>query len=339
MKNQKKYRAHRVVLYLLATLVVLHGCQSSLTGNEGNLLFSYTADDDFEDFNKPLAVGAKLEVRVLQSGTRTPVELTDVRSTDDSVLIVDSVAGNRIVLMGAGEGSSLIEVEAQLPGGDTVTDSVNMLASEPDRLVLRHTCAAEGMDEVKYLAASTDVWLAYDLELQDGQAVIGYGLHPVQFDPADLITLNRSSTDQAHLHLDLPAEPAEVTVSSTIDDEQATISVVDPGAIDGAEMNPLSQELTIATNSAPLLHFWPTVQGARVCQAQTPLSAESLTPEVCTVNEVDEDVIDLLNQFNSIQLEAHTAGTCEFEVTFESGNDGQGVTIAFTRDIVGSQNQ
>ena len=47
----------------------LTSCRSEITGNEGNLEFSYVADDDLLDFNKPLAVGASLDLRVTPAGT------------------------------------------------------------------------------------------------------------------------------------------------------------------------------------------------------------------------------------------------------------------------------
>jgi hypothetical protein len=45
-----------------AALLLTVACQSTLTGNEGNFQFSYDADDWITDFNKPIAVGAYLDI-------------------------------------------------------------------------------------------------------------------------------------------------------------------------------------------------------------------------------------------------------------------------------------
>ncbi len=335
-----KFR-HRLSFLLTLSLIAtaLAGCQSALTGDEGNLLFTYTADDEFENFNKPVGVGARLELRIFQVGTRAPVVLNDVQSSDEEVLEIESIAGNRVIVLGTGVGNAEISVEAELPGGESVTDSVDMRGAEPDRLILRHTCAPPESEDVKYLAASSDIWLGYDLETDDGEAVIGYGLLPVEFDPVDLVTLNQTSTDQAHLHLDLPAEPQDITVSSTIDDAETVMSIVDPEAIDGVEINPLSGEAQLTGGAFKILHFWPMVGESRVCQARTPFSARSLTPEVCTVEMPSEDVFKLLNQFNSIRVDGLAEGDCEFEVTFDAGNGGEGTTQTYTKFVSGSQNE
>ncbi|HCF56896.1 MAG TPA: hypothetical protein DFS52_02730, partial [Myxococcales bacterium] len=62
---------------LVFAAVAIAGCQSMITGNEGNLEFSYRADDEVRDFNKPIAVGAKLDLEVRTNGTRQTVELLE----------------------------------------------------------------------------------------------------------------------------------------------------------------------------------------------------------------------------------------------------------------------
>ena len=55
-----KYFALATTTALLTLTSV--ACTSTITGEEGNLKFSYYSSDDAGNFNKPLAIGAKVEV-------------------------------------------------------------------------------------------------------------------------------------------------------------------------------------------------------------------------------------------------------------------------------------
>ena len=61
-------RTH-LLLTIGALLAIGTGCTSKITGKEGNFQFAYAADDDPLDFNKPIAVGGRLDLRVTQVGT------------------------------------------------------------------------------------------------------------------------------------------------------------------------------------------------------------------------------------------------------------------------------
>ncbi len=78
---------------LAITGALLVSCSSLTTGNEGNLTFAYIADEDLLDFNKPIAVGALLDLRVTEVGSQRAVEITSVTSGDTSVLEVVSFEG------------------------------------------------------------------------------------------------------------------------------------------------------------------------------------------------------------------------------------------------------
>lgn len=306
------------------------GCSSRITGNSGNLEFSYTTDDLTSDFNKPIAVGAKLELKVQTAGDRQPVSISDV-FTDEEVLLVDSFSGDNFILVGNGEGNSLVEVLADGPEGE-VEDSVNMRAAVPEVLKLSHTCT--GNELGLYPVGKSDVLVPFDMELSDGTQVIGYGYYPVELQEG-LGTLQANSTDQANLRLDLGATPGDYTLSSTVDDTSLTIRLIEESQITGASVNDDSPNFRVIEGETNFIYVWPAVGEDIVCQAQADMTVQSLTPEICDVrnNETPEDPGQFVNSEGFVAIEGLAAGECQFDVTFPNGNDGAGATTMFTAQI------
>jgi hypothetical protein len=311
----------------LPFLLVLAGCQSTLTGNEGNLMFSYTADDQVGDFNKPVGVGANLEIRVLSAGTMQPVTLKSVVSSDPSVLAVDSVGATSFVVQGVSDGSVLIEVEGDGPEGP-LSDSVNLLAAAPEVVKLYHSC--DPVARTASYQTGAQILLPFDLEKANGQAVIGYGLHPIEITPPAGATLDETSKDQANLHLTLGATAGEVTLASAIDDETLTLNVVEAGAIDGASFNFFSTDGTdviVFEGETRFAHVFPMVGDSRICQATSTMNVTSKTPELCLVS-VTENLDDTVSVNESlwVKIEGVAFGECLFDVTFPDGAGGAGST-------------
>ncbi len=302
-----------VILFLGAT-----GCESRITGHEGNLEFSYPADDRPGDFNKPIAVGAKLELKVEEAGTRRTVDLQSAETDDPEILSVVSFSGQHFILQGEGSGSALVSVTAQVPSGDVVSDSVSMLGREPEVLKLNHTCDSGA--HAHYLV-DHDVLVAFDMEMSNGQPVIGYGYHPVEFDPADGVELNVTTKDQQFMHLRTRESPGEVTILSQLDDTEATMVLVEKQDIDGCRIGPGEQGPAIV-GFERVYHLLPTVGDDPVCQAVMEFTVEAETPEICSVKVVGAPVHpDLANERGWIRLDPHEAGTCTFTATFSEGTD------------------
>lgn len=308
------------------------GCTSTTTGNEGNLDFSYTADDQVTNFNKPVAVGAKLELRVQETGTRREVEVTDAMSDDNGVLEVDTFSSDRVIVVGKGDGNALIEVSAEVPSGEVVSDSVNMLAAVPEVLKLRHSCTTGEM-EAKYFVDTDNVLIGYDMEKSNGQPVIGYGYFPIETSGEAELTLNESSTDQAHFHFDVGTMPGMSMIASTIDESTLEFEVVTVADVDGIEGNP-ANDLRLHVDETEFFHVWPTVTDVRVCQSEATMTAETSTPDICAVSAVeppsDQGSLDITGW---VKVEGKAFGTCEFTVTYPDGADGAGVTSDFTAEV------
>lgn len=309
-------------------LLLLAACQSSLTGNEGNLLFSYTADDQVGDFNKPVGVGASLEIRVATAGSLKPVSLTSVTSSDPGVLEVVSTGTTSFVVRGVSNGTALIEVEADGLDGETF-DSVNMLAAAPEVVKLYHSCELPNQTTATYQAGAA-ILVPFDLEKANGQAVIGYGLHPVEIAPTAGATLDETSTDQANLHVQLGNAAGELTISSALDDHAITLNVVEAGAIDGAAFSPLStdgQDVVVFVSETRFAHVFPMVGPNRVCQATATMTAVSATPDICKAS-VAENLGETtsVNESLWLKLEGVAFGECLIDVTFPDGAAGAGST-------------
>ena len=105
-------RTHVLVALVGCSLTI--GCVSRQTGNEGNLEFSYVAEDNINDFNKPIGVGATLPMEVRAAGTRAPVTLTAAQFADTAVLEVTEFSGINLTAEGKGDGNTLLEVVATL---------------------------------------------------------------------------------------------------------------------------------------------------------------------------------------------------------------------------------
>lgn len=327
MGNWKKAA---VVAALAAPSIVATGCLSRQTGKNGTLEFSYAANDSVVDFNKPIAVGAKLDLIVGQAGTHKTVALKSADTDDPSVLAVNGFNGQTITLQGKAEGSTTVNASATIPDGSVVSDSVDMSVAQPTVLKMHHYCttAATGL----YLAGA-DIWIPYDMELSNGRPVVGYGYVPVEADPTDGVQFDQTTKDQANFHVTTASTKETVTLTSTIDDTTLQLQLVDPGDIDGIKL--VNDSPTVVTGATTLVYLLPTVGDKPVCQARTAIDATSDTPEICDISTVDQPQTpqQAANEWGWVKIKGKAAGTCKFSVTYSAANGGSGVTDSFTATV------
>ncbi len=323
-----------VIAAIAVGLVVASGCMSRQTGKSGNLEFAYAADDDLVDFNKPIAVGAKLDLLVSEAGTHKRVELESAETDDPAILAVDGFNGRTITLEGKSEGISTVNVGAEVPDGSVVEDSIDMSVAVPTVLKMRHYCTSEATG---YYLAGQEVWVPFDMELDNGRAVVGYGYFPVDIEPADSAQLDQTTKDQAHLRLTLPSDKQTITLNSTIDDASLELELQEPGDIDGIEL--VTENPRVDKGKTGLVYFLPTVGGKPVCQARTSIEAQSETPDICDVSaaEQPEDSQHGANEWGWVSVQGKDGGTCEFTVTYSDANGGAGVSETFSADIYSAE--
>ncbi|QED27809.1 hypothetical protein FRD01_11300 [Microvenator marinus] len=318
----------------IATLILIGaGCQSQITGNEGNLVFSYTADDNLTDFNKPVALGAKLDLRVREAGTNLPVTISQAFSEDSDILNVETHTDTQLTVAAGVAGNTLIEVEATNQAGDLIADSVNMRADEATKLDLRHSCLAPGVERGRYLANSQRVFVPYDMFTERDEPAIGYGLFPIEFAPEGAAALDTESKSQSSFFVDL-GDVGTLTMSSTLDDEKLEMVVTDVGEVDGATIAPGFENVALLSGQNGFVLVAPSVGEEILCQAALTMNAESLTPEVCeVVVPGDYEDSEKPNESLFLRVEGLSTGTCEFEVTFPDGNAGAGAATTLSVQI------
>lgn len=312
---------------LLLAALALTGCTSSVTGNLGNFTFSYFADDDFLDFNKPVAVGAKVDLFVNEVGTNEPVTLTSAAFDDPAVLDVVSFGTNKVVVTGTGDGSALLQVEADTPSGENLPDEVNMLAATPEVMKLEHTCAP-GVDKALYLI-DQQIWVPYEFERANGQSIIGYGYYPAEIEGTSIV-FDEDASGMQWLRFDT-AEVGITSLSSPFDATRIEVEVIEEAQIDGA-VKPIEfvwEDIDAGDTNA--FYVLPAVGEDPICQANVSKTVVSDTPETCTITDSQGD--DAANEFGWFEVTGVAAGECLFTVTYPSGNGGEGASAQFSTMI------
>jgi len=329
-------RKSTLILAALTVLPALVGCESKVTGNEGNFQFSYPADDRVADFNKPIAVGAYLDIEVRDVGYQQPVTLSAASTDDEGVLAVESFQGSELTLKGVGAGSALLSVEGTTTDGELLTDSVNMLAAVPEVLQLAHTC--EDLDSAAYLT-NQRVWLPFEMTMENTQPVIGYGYYPLTVDTADsgaAVTLNVSDSGQQYMAFDMGSTGGAATLTSTIDDTTLSFTVVTEAEIDGAAQPIAWVFEDIDVGDVNDFYVLPMSGEKTLCQAEANKTVTSDTPEICDVR--DREVPSGATgseayEFGWFEVEGLAEGTCEYTVTYPDGDGGAGASASFSYTI------
>lgn len=317
----------RIGLLITAMALLLGGCMSRLTGNEGNFEFSYWTDDKVTDFNKPIAVGAYLDVEVHDVGWHQAVELSEASFDDQSILMVDSYEAHRITIAGMGDGPALLSVAGTTTRDETLTDSVNMLAATPEVLVLRHSCTQDSL-----AAALTEqrVWLPFEMEKINGQPVIGYGYYPVTV-TGDSATLNVDDSTQMHMAFDTAPTIGMLELASDIDATTLSLDVVTPADITDVE-EPTAwvlEDIDVGDTNAFFVR--PMSNGQVICQANVTKTVLSDTPAICDVRDRDPetDGSDASYEYGWFEIEGLAEGLCEYTVTYSDGAAGLGASGQF----------
>lgn len=327
----------------LIVAAALLGCESRQTGNEGKLVFAYPNDDDVADFNKAVAVGARLELRVSEVGLAgAKVEVVEASSDNAQALAVVAKLGDRFEIEAKAEGNAKISVRARKSDGTEVTDSVNLRALKAEVLSLAHSCA--GGDTGTYLT-NRMIFLPYDLTRKDGQATIGYGYHPLTISPAAALTFNVNNKAQWAYAYQTAALPGDVSLTSQLDPSKVwNLRLVDEGAIDGAklEFGGLGSSAKVGQKHYAMAR--PMVGAAPLCQPETTFTVTSTTPDVCSAigaSQATAATLKLLGTQKGAQAEAWTwievlatkTGTCEFTVTWPKAAGGKGYTAALKVEV------
>lgn len=309
------------------------GCVSKQTGKEGNLEFSYVTDDEPRNFNKPIAVGAKLELTVREAGTgaNRDVTLQSVESSNPEVLKVGTLSGGKVIIEGLASGGAELTATATLESTNEMqSDAVDMMVRVPEKLKLWHTCKDLGAQTGTYLINS-NVALPFEMKMEDGQSVIGYGYYPVTHEPAASLTKDEGKKSQQFIHYSTGSTLGDVLLSSDIDSTTATMTLVNEDAIDGAKLQ-ITPDLKEGKTEA--FYVLPTIAGEPICQASSIFTLETTTTDVCEVNKLGSaPTTHEARRYGWINIKGKTPGVCRFKITYTNGNAGAGSETELTVDV------
>ena len=312
-------------LLLLALSASASGCYAKATAYDAKFTVAYAAGLDFDNFAKPIAPGAKLDVVVFANGTEEKLVITSAKSSKPGVLAVDSVRGeNTLVLKGIAPGVADIEVTARDSSGKTLVDRVYLHVDKPAVHGIAHSCTEE--PEAIYVADS-ELWLYHGLATSDGRPVIGYGYVPLRIEPASGLELVAQPQGSSAYRYRAPRANPKITVRSTVDDSALSMRVVNRGDLKTATLECGGDCATIEGYSRYVFAH-VTAGETPVCSQNALTKARSLTPAICAVSaKLDDDDGTDSNHEQLAEVKGLKFGICKFELTLPELDGGKGITL------------
>jgi hypothetical protein len=314
-------------VFLVALSMTASGCYSKSTGYHGKLTFAYAAGMEFENFVKPIAPGAKLDVVAFANGTEDKLVITRAVSSRPGVLTVDSVR-DRVVVLKAGEpGVADLEITARDEAGHTLVDKMFLHVERPTVHALAASCAPDGGDAV--YVRGDDAFVYHSLSTSDGRPVIGYGYAPLSVTPASALELIPPAQGATYYAFHTLTTTPKVTVRSSIDQSAVSLRVVERGELKEATLE-CDDECKTFEGDSRYVVARVTSSGTPVCSQNALTKARSLTPTICSVTAKLDDEDDG-TETNHEQLAIVTGlefGVCKYEVELPELDGGRGIRLA-----------
>jgi len=313
------------VLLVAALGATATGCYSKATGYQGKFTFAYASGLEFENFVKPVAPGAKLDVVVFANGTEDKLVITAATSSKPSVLAVRSVREHTLVLEGGEPGVADIEVTARDASGKVLVDRMYMHVEKPAVHGLAHSCT-DGSDAIYVQGDRVDVY--HGLATSDGRPVIGYGYVPVRVEPASALQLVAQPQGAAVYVYRAPATNPRVTIRSTVDDGALSLRVVKRGELKTATLDCGGDDCTILEGGQRYVVARVSMGATPVCSQNAVTKARSLTPAICSVSaKLDDDDGSETNREQLAIVTGIKLGVCKYELTLPELDGGKGVRL------------
>ncbi len=310
-------------MVLTALCAGVSGCYSKSTGYDGKLTFAYAAGVEFENFVKPIAPGAKLDVVAFANGTEDKLVITKATSSKPGVVTIESVTERSLVLKAGEPGVADLEITARDAVGNTLVDRMFFHVARPTVHALEHGCT-EGREAV-YVQGET-VYVYHHLATSDGRPVIGYAYAPVRVEPASALELvPQPQGASAYVFRALTKSP-RATVRSTVDGSDLSLRIVDRGELKDASLD-CGGDCRILEGSSQYVVARVRLGETPVCSQNALTKARSLTPQICTVTaKLDDDASDT-NREQLAVIEGVKLGVCKYEVTLPELDGGRGVRL------------
>lgn len=320
----------RSALLALSVLTVgalaLGGCYSKATAYDGKFTFAYASMVEHENFVKPIAPGAKLEVHAFANASQEKMTIVGARSSKPGVVTVHAVEEHGVVLLGREPGVAEIEITARDPSGRELVDRMFFHVAKPVTHHLEHACSEER--RAVYVRGE-DIVIHHALATSDRRPVIGFEYAPLRSDPAGALELVQQPQAGGHYVFRAASARPSVALRSTIDGGELTLRIVERGDLEQAALHHADRMLI--GESAYVVADVRHGDGP-VCNQTALTKARSLTPDICKVTAKLEDDPDggETNREQLARIEALAFGVCTFEVTLPELAKGRGVVLKGT---------
>jgi hypothetical protein len=301
----------------LSTLFLL-ACgdgRAAQEGELGNLTFTFPVADGQEDFDRPIALGARLRLRVEgREGEDANVERIEAATVDPETVLSaqrSQVRPDELILTAREQGTATVTVDAALSGVSAArTDRVSFRVRPVSSISLEHQCTQSRA--AAYLT-NQPITLGYARFDAERRRMIGEGACEVDVTPE--AGIDRTRCDEATLEVPPIADPGPYVVGSSRSARNGSLNrldlnIVDPQILD---FDPIQE--TLEEGRSREVELLPRTPDWDVC---TPLEFQVfiLTPDVCRGDDTNSDRFTVFrDEDNRIDLRGLRAGTCEFEVS------------------------
>jgi hypothetical protein len=313
--------------FLAALGATVTGCYSKATGYQGKFTFAYASGIEFENFVKPVAPGAKLDVVAFANGTEDELVITSATSSRPGVLAVEKVNERKLVLKAGEPGVADIEITARDANGKTLVDKMFFHVAKPTVHALEHGCT-DSRDAIYVKGERAFVY--HHLATSDGRPVIGYAYAPVRVEPEGALELLPQPQGASAYAFRARTKSARITVRSTVDDTAVTLRVVDRGELKDATLD-CGGDCRLLEGESQYVVARVRLGETPVCSQNALTKARSLTPEICTVtSKLDDDDGDGegTNRAQLAIVNGLKFGLCKYEVALPELDGGRGIRLA-----------
>ncbi len=315
------------------------GCYSKATAYEGKFTFAYASGLEFDNFVKPIAPGAKLDVVAFANGPEDKLVITAAKSSKPSVLAVDKINDKNLVLKAGEPGVVDLEVTARDAAGNTLVDKMFFHVAKPTVHALQHACT-DGRDAVYVKGERVDI--RHRLATSDGRLVIGYAYTPFRVEPQNALDLLAAPQGANAYFFRARAKTERVSIKSTVDDSTVSMRIVDRGELKDASLDcGGGGDCRLLEGDERFVVARVRFGASPVCSQNALTKARSLTPEICTVtatldgddesekeSESARAENDGSNRYQIASITGKKLGICKYEVTLPELDGGRGVRLS-----------
>ncbi len=288
--------------------------RASQEGELGNLTFTFPVADGQEDFNRPIALGARLRLRVEpREGEEGSIERIEAATVDPETVLSaqrSQVRPDELILTAREQGAATVTVDATLSGSASRTDRVDFRVRPVSSISLEHQCTQRSA--AAYLT-NQPITLGFARFDADRRRMIGEGACDVEVTPdADI---DRTRCDEATLDVPPIAEPGPYIVGSSRSARNGTLNRLDLNIVDPDLLDFDPVEGTLEEDRSREVELVPRTPDWDIC---TPLEFQVfiLTPDTCRGDDTRADRFTVFrDENNRVDLRGLRPGTCEFEVT------------------------